>query len=75
MKKLKKWIARLPFPIYKLALYCFSLLLIGVACFAIYWPAGLLVVGGLIWLDLFVTDLIVQVKMELSGRSQDVHPR
>lgn len=74
-KRIKDWISSLPFPAYKLILYCFSLLLIGVACSAIYWPSGLLAVGGLIWLDLFVSDLIVQVKMDLSGRDDDVRNR
>lgn len=46
-----------------------SLLMMGVACSAIYWPAGLLVVGGLLWIDLFVTDLIDQLKTE--GRRED----
>jgi len=64
MNKLKQWIAKLPFPIYKLALYCFSLLLIGVASSAIYWPAGFIIVGGLLWLDLFLTDFIYVIKSD-----------
>jgi hypothetical protein len=48
---------------------CLSLLLIGVGCSAIYWPSGFIVVGGLIWLDLFVTDLVVHLKMERSDGS------
>ncbi len=61
MKRIKEWIARLQF---KIVLYYFSILLIGVACFAIYWPAGLIVVGGLLWLDLFLTDFIYVIKSD-----------
>ena len=50
---------------------CFSLLLIGIGCSAIYWPSGLIVVGGLLWFDLFVTDLVIHLKMEFSGERND----
>ena len=59
MNRVRKWISKLPPSI---AVYCLSLLMIGVACSSIYWPAGLLVVGGLIWLDLFLADLIYVIK-------------
>lgn len=74
MNRMRKWISGLPFPFYKLVSYVFSLLLIGAACSVIYWPSGLLVVGGLIWLDLFVTDLIIQIRMERRSED-DVHSR
>ena len=61
MKNFRQWIVKLPF---KIVLYYFSILLIGVACFAIYWPAGLMVIGGLLWLDLFLTDLIYVIKSD-----------
>jgi len=69
MKKAFAWIAAHRMVVAN----CVSLLLIGVACSAIYWPAGLLVVGGLLWIDLFITDLIIQLKMERhedDGRSR-----
>lgn len=71
MKKLARFLDRHG----KYLIYWVSLLMIGIACSAIYWPAGLLVVGGLLWLDLFVTDLIVTLKFDLQGRREDVRSR
>lgn len=46
----------------RVALYILSLVLIGVGAFAIYWPTGFLVVGGLLWLDCFITDFVFLLK-------------
>lgn len=57
--RIRKLIRKLP-P--KVALYFLSLLLIGIGAFAIYWPVSFLVVGGLLWLDLFITDFILLLR-------------
>lgn len=59
----------------KLVMYFFSLLLIGVASSSIYWPSGLLIVGGLMWLDLFLTDLIGLLKIDYRRHDEDVRSR
>lgn len=54
-----------------LATYYLSLVMIGLASSAIYWPSGLLIVGVMMWLDLFVTSLIVLLKRDLTERRRE----
>lgn len=55
----------------QLPTYWAALAAIGLASSSIYWPSGFLIVGGLVWLDLFVSNLIMLLKMDVKRRRED----